>query len=176
MYFPYFVIISPWKRAWNFICSNLNPLHPMMLCVKFGWNWLSGSGEEDENVKSLQMDGQKDGQMDRQTTDDRWSVKLTTASSLSELKRKFEIYILLDILIKNKDHNLKFISNQHSVTTPRPSKKAKISLKIDTILLKSGNYFSTKSLNFSETGTPTLMHCSNESESWIQDYLLWRLI
>ena len=139
MYFHYFVIISPWKRAWNFICSNLNPLPPMMLCVKFGWNWLSGSGEEDENVKSLQTDGKKDREMDRQTTDGRWSVKLTTASSLSELKRKFEIYILLDILIKNKDHNLKFISNQHSVTTPRPSKKAKISLKIDTILLKSGN-------------------------------------
>ena len=27
-----------------------------MLCVKFGWNWPSGSGEKDENVKSLQMD------------------------------------------------------------------------------------------------------------------------
>ena len=24
MYFRYFVIISPWKRAWPFICTNLN--------------------------------------------------------------------------------------------------------------------------------------------------------
>ena len=27
----------------------------MMLCAKFGWNWPSGSGEEDENVKSLRQ-------------------------------------------------------------------------------------------------------------------------
>ena len=26
---------------------NLNPLHPRMFCAKFGWNWSSGSGEED---------------------------------------------------------------------------------------------------------------------------------
>ena len=47
MYFHYFVIISPWKRPGPFIWTNLNPLHPRMLCAKFGWNWLSGSGEED---------------------------------------------------------------------------------------------------------------------------------
>ena len=52
MYFCYFVIISPWKRAGPLIWTNLNPLHPRMLCAKFGWNWPSGSGEEDENVKS----------------------------------------------------------------------------------------------------------------------------
>ena len=47
MYFCYFVIISPLKRAGPFIWTNLNPLHPRMFCAKFGWNWLSGSGEED---------------------------------------------------------------------------------------------------------------------------------
>ena len=26
-----------------------------MLCVKFGWNWPSGSGEADENVKNLRQ-------------------------------------------------------------------------------------------------------------------------
>ena len=31
-----------------------------MLCAKFGLNWPNGSGEEDENVKSLQTDGQTD--------------------------------------------------------------------------------------------------------------------
>ena len=47
MYFHYFVIISPWKRAGPFIWTNLYPLHPRMLCAKFVWNWPSGSGEED---------------------------------------------------------------------------------------------------------------------------------
>ena len=47
MYFLYFVIISPWKRTGPFVSTNLNPLHPRLLCAKFGWNWLSGSGEED---------------------------------------------------------------------------------------------------------------------------------
>ena len=45
--FHYFVIISPWKRAGPFIWTNLNPLHPRMLCAKFGGNWPSGSGEVD---------------------------------------------------------------------------------------------------------------------------------
>ena len=47
MYFCYFIIISPWKRVGPFIWTNLNPIHPRILCAKFGWNWLSGSGEED---------------------------------------------------------------------------------------------------------------------------------
>ena len=53
-------------RAWPVIWTNLNPLHPGILCAKFGWNWPSGSGEEDENVKSLQTDtdGQTDGRTD----------------------------------------------------------------------------------------------------------------
>ena len=55
MYFRYFIIISPWRKAKPFIWANFNPLHPRMLCTKFGWNWSSGSGEEDENVKSLQQ-------------------------------------------------------------------------------------------------------------------------
>ena len=47
MYFRYFVIISPWKRAGSFIWTNLNPLNLRMHCSKFGWSWPSGSGEED---------------------------------------------------------------------------------------------------------------------------------
>ena len=27
--------------------TNLNPIHPRMLCAKFAGDWLSGSGEED---------------------------------------------------------------------------------------------------------------------------------
>ena len=36
VYFHYFIIISPWKRAGPFIWTNLNPLHLRMLCAKFG--------------------------------------------------------------------------------------------------------------------------------------------
>ena len=43
MYFCNFIIISPWKRIWPFICSNLNPLQPRGLCAKFDSNWPSGS-------------------------------------------------------------------------------------------------------------------------------------
>ena len=38
---------------WFFIWRNLNPLHPRMLCAKIGWNWLSGSGEEDFLILSM---------------------------------------------------------------------------------------------------------------------------
>ena len=44
-----------------------------MLWAKFGWNWPSGSGEEDENVKSLRQ------QQRRRRTDKFWSEKLTWA-------------------------------------------------------------------------------------------------
>ena len=37
----------PLERAGPFICPNLSPLHPRMLCAKFGWNWSRGSWEED---------------------------------------------------------------------------------------------------------------------------------
>ena len=46
MNFHYFVIISPLKRTGPFIWTNLNPLHPMMHCARFCWNWSSCSGEE----------------------------------------------------------------------------------------------------------------------------------
>ena len=70
MYFCYFVIIFLWKRAYPVIWTNLNPHRPRML-------WLSGSEEEDTNVKNLRTD--------RLTTDDRWSEKLTWAFSSGEL-------------------------------------------------------------------------------------------
>ena len=87
--------LSPFRnRTGPFIWTNLNPLHPKMLCVKFSWNWLSGSWEEVENWKSLQTDGQTDGrtdgqtdrQTDRQMTDGRQSEKLTWAFSSGDLK------------------------------------------------------------------------------------------
>ena len=40
-------VINFIRVYWFFIWTNLNPLHPRMLCANFGWNWTSGSGEED---------------------------------------------------------------------------------------------------------------------------------
>ena len=45
--FPYFFIISPWKMAGPFIWIHFNSPSPKMLCAKFGWNWLHGSGEKE---------------------------------------------------------------------------------------------------------------------------------
>ena len=54
-----------------------------MLCAKLGLNWPSGSGEEDENVKSLQTDRQTDGQTDRRRTtgDQKSSLELSAQVS-----------------------------------------------------------------------------------------------
>ena len=41
------MIISPLKRTWPFIWTNLNSLHPKIICTKFDWFWSAGYGEED---------------------------------------------------------------------------------------------------------------------------------
>ena len=45
---------------WLFILTNLNPLHPGMLCAKCYWNWSNGSGEEEENMKIYEDNEYKD--------------------------------------------------------------------------------------------------------------------
>ena len=40
-------------RAWPFIFTNLNPLYPMILCAKFGWNWPTGSGRRELKCEKL---------------------------------------------------------------------------------------------------------------------------
>ena len=52
-----------------------------MLFAKFGWNWPSGTGEEDENMKSLQK--RRDINDD---DDDGQRTKLTLAFGAGELK------------------------------------------------------------------------------------------
>ena len=42
---PIFVIISPLKKTWSFISTNLNSLHPRKICTKFDWIWPAGSEE-----------------------------------------------------------------------------------------------------------------------------------
>jgi hypothetical protein len=46
-HFYIFVIISLLKRIWPFIWTNLNSLHPGIICIKFNWIWPADSGEED---------------------------------------------------------------------------------------------------------------------------------
>ena len=52
------ISLSHWKKLWASIRTKLNSLYSRMLCATFGWNWKSGSTEEDKNVKNLQTDGQ----------------------------------------------------------------------------------------------------------------------
>ena len=47
MYFHYVAIVSPWKKAWHFILTNLNSLYLRKLCGKLSWNWASGSWGKD---------------------------------------------------------------------------------------------------------------------------------
>ena len=59
-----------------------------MLCAKFGWIWPSGSGEEDENVKSLrQQQQQQQRRRRRQRTnfDQKSSLELKIASHPSQI-------------------------------------------------------------------------------------------
>ena len=53
MYFHYFVIITPWKRARSSIWTEFNSFHPRVHCDKFEWNWPSGFGEEDYLISSM---------------------------------------------------------------------------------------------------------------------------
>ena len=86
MYFPYFVIISPWKRAWALHLNKLESPSPKdALCQVWlksaHWFWR----------RRWKCEKFRDGQTDRQTMDDRWSEKLTWAFSSGELKTKLFI-------------------------------------------------------------------------------------
>ena len=102
--FSIFRYHSPLERVWHFILKNLNPLHPRMLCAKFGWNWPSGSGEEDENVKSLHQDRGSDGRRDRQTDDGQQAIKKAPLSFHPRWATKKHIQI------KSKFWNVHWIS------------------------------------------------------------------
>ena len=76
-------IIYSMSIEWFFIWTNLNSLHPRMLCAKFSWNCPSGSEEEDEKVKTTTTTTHRQR---RRTTDKFWSEKLTWAFGSGELK------------------------------------------------------------------------------------------
>ena len=64
----------------------------MSCAAKFGWNWSSGSGE-DENMKSLQTNGQTDR---RRTTGDQKSI-LELSAQVSSKNHCIDDPNLLDI-------------------------------------------------------------------------------
>ena len=43
----------PLEKGWALLMNKLDSFHPRMLCAKFGWNWLSGSGEDFLNFVNL---------------------------------------------------------------------------------------------------------------------------
>ena len=43
----------PFDRGGALYWNKIESPHPRMLCAKFGWNWLSGSGEEDFLISSM---------------------------------------------------------------------------------------------------------------------------
>ena len=93
IYFYYIPIISPLGTTCPFIWTNLNPFHSEIISAMFGWNWPSGSGEKDENVKSLQTDGRTDRQADIQIDDGRQVIRKAHLSfQLRWTKKECRLY------------------------------------------------------------------------------------
>ena len=115
-----------------------------MLCAKFGWNWPSGSGEEDENVKRLQTDGRT-----QTTCDQKSSTELSAQVRLKERDREcnFTCYMLLQRVQKLVSlfyhYQTKRIQCMCSYTTFCPNlSDHKPVFNLDTVLL-SENYTSS---------------------------------
>ena len=85
----------PLEKGGALHLNKLDPLHPRMHCAKLGWNLPSGSGEGDENVKSLQQRQRQRGR----TTNKFWSEKLTWAFGSGELKPVRKVHICIVQLI-----------------------------------------------------------------------------
>ena len=116
MYFCYFVIISRWERAKLLIWTNLIFLYPRMLCANFGWNWPSGSSEEDENVKSFQTD------RSRRTTGDQNSSR---PHSSGELKTRMISIIIKDVVWSDFKNLINGILTNRIQKTDPPWKRRK---------------------------------------------------
>lgn len=100
---------APFKESMTlYLKKNLTPFYSMMLCAKFNWNWLIGSWEEVENIKSIQTERKTDGRTDGRRK--KWSEKLTWAFRLGELKTcSGWIILLIECQIYQVALNTKFI-------------------------------------------------------------------
>ena len=85
IYFCYFIIISPWKRAGPFIWAILNPFHLRMICAKFGCNWAQWFWRRRWKCEKF-----TDRRSDGWTTDNRLSEKFHWACSSGELKKNID--------------------------------------------------------------------------------------
>mgnify|MGYP003683194777 CR=1 FL=1 len=97
----------PLEKERTFIWTNLNPLLPRMHYAKFGWNWPSGSGEKDKNVKSLRQ--QRRRRQRRHTTDKFWSEKLTWTLGSGELNfmiSNFSHFQTFSVFVLNNNYLL----------------------------------------------------------------------
>ena len=56
-----------------------------LVCSKFGWNWPSGSGEEDENVKTTTMDNEQIN-CDRESRHLKKHLFLTSATYMTQIE------------------------------------------------------------------------------------------
>lgn len=63
VYENFFLIISPFKKAWSLISTTLNFFCLRVFCAKFDLNWPIGSGD----VKNVKVYIQEDGRTDVQT-------------------------------------------------------------------------------------------------------------
>ena len=132
--FRYFVIIFPWKWPWSFIWTDLDPLqprialhlknldllHPRMLCAKFGWNWISGFGEEDEHVKSFHDNDANDNDDGSQQTDRQ--IRKADLRNRLRLANKDRVTLLWGIIRRKYDtgHD-RHMSLKQVVTVPLPN-------------------------------------------------------
>ena len=57
--FSLFCYYLPLEYELPFIWTNLTTHHPRMIYAKFGWNWFSGSGEEDEKREKFMTTKQR---------------------------------------------------------------------------------------------------------------------
>ena len=111
-YIRHFVIIPQSKKVWASISRNLSPLYSRMLCAKYSWNWPSNSGE-DENVNSLQTEGQTDGRQAIRkahlSCQLRWAKKPTTTKQTRPWAKLLnckppEHFLVCNKLEQNYDH------------------------------------------------------------------------
>ena len=98
VFFGFSITISFWERAWTFIWTNLDSLYPRMLCVKFGWNWPGGSGEDVKSVKRLQTDGRVAIRKAHLSLQLRWTKKKSTVCMIEII----HIHVCISESLKDK--------------------------------------------------------------------------
>ena len=77
------------EKGGALLLNKLDSLHKRMIYAKFGWNWPSGSAEEDENVKSLRQRGRL----------------LQRGRQLTNFDQKSSLELIIYMFMQNKKFN-----------------------------------------------------------------------